>query len=153
MSKDDRKQIASRELPPEGLWVSPTKQFINVVEHLEAIRNRPEMFGLSKQDTDTNDLQKLGNIATTLIESGWIRYRQLDLSFLFEVASLTDASSIISGILEKGSTYPEHERVEVSQLAPPRLYAGSVREFRLNQLTVTAKDKLPNLVKWAFHVH
>ena len=84
MAKNSRS--ANRwSLPPEGLWVSPTGKMESVNEHLMAIAERPDLFGLSPNEVKGADELALRAIAERLITQGWTRFRYLDGKYLFEV--------------------------------------------------------------------
>jgi hypothetical protein len=151
MAKFNGDNFTQQELPAEGLWISPAGERINVVEHLETIRNYPERFGLNP--ITTNDIAELRNIAEGLIRAGWLRFRQLDFTFFFEVNSIGFSRGFILEILSDVSTYPTREKVEISQLSPSGTFAATVAGFRNGQLARTASEELSVLCAWAFHSH
>ena len=66
-----------RGLPPEGLWISPDGVEVPVVEHLIALQQEPERFGLSPRDVAGARIEQLRVLAEDLIRSGWTRFRFL----------------------------------------------------------------------------
>jgi hypothetical protein len=137
-------------LPPEGLWISPSGEIINVTEHLEAIRNRPQAFGLLKSDVRSNDIRHLRNIGVTLIRAGWVRFRTLDLTFHFEVDSVGARRKIIADVLDSTSTCPDVEQVIITELQRRVIVAGSVTEFRQDRLYSREEKDLLQHRQWAF---
>ena len=139
-----------RELPKEGLWISPFGKQFDVTEHLEAIRNHPEIFNLSENETNTNDIQQLRDIGEKLIQDGWIRYRQFEMTFFFECNNIQRNRGKIEDVLSQASTFPSGERVEIAQMSPHAIFQGTVQDFYDNNLTKAAKTLA--IHKWAFCV-
>ena len=123
MAKNDR-----WSLPPEGLWVSPTGRQEPVNEHLLAIAERPDIFGLSKQDVAGTDEKALQKIAERLIKSGWTRYRYLDGVYNFETDSASTRMKVIKNILEQAKALPEESVFIVQMFAFPKEYEGKVKD-------------------------
>lgn len=115
-------------LPPEGLWVSPDGDPVTVIEHLIALKENPEIFGLTEREVEKAKVKDLRDIAVKLIGSGWMRFRFLGGVWAFEVNSVKAKTGLIEEILVGQNAYPE-ERVIVSQVSPKRDYQGSVSQF------------------------
>lgn len=131
MAKKKRKSRAAPEepgLPPEGLWISPSGDAIPVIEHLIEIQQNPEPFGLAPKDVERRSIKDLRQIARSLIQDGWTRFRYLSGTWNFEVDQAKLRISLIQEVLVQGKAYPE-ERVVIAQLSPKRDYQGTVAEF------------------------
>ncbi len=126
MKKKKRKNEEVCDLPPEGLWISPSEKYIEVSEHLMAIRERPDLFGIS-EDTSRLDIQDLREWAVDLIESGWTRFRYLDGVWLFEVDNIKKKLSLIEDVLVHCKAY-EVESVNISQISPLLEIEGTVSD-------------------------
>ena len=116
------------ELPPEGLWISPSGEVIPVVEHLIEIQRNPEPFGLSPREVDQRSMEELRDIARFLIRDGWTRFRYLSGIWHFEVDQAKPWISIFKDILVQGNAYPQ-EQVAIAQASPKRDYRGTVAQF------------------------
>ncbi len=130
MAKKKKKRKSACDLPPEGLWISPNGKQIEVIEHLMAIGQRPDLFGLSGdyRHADTKDLRDL---AVELIEAGWTRYRYLDGTYLFEVDNAKKKMALIEDVLSDCGAH-EFENVTISQLSQTHAvatdYSGTVAD-------------------------
>lgn len=140
----------NKGLPPEGLWISPFGTRINVVEHLESIRNNPDKFGLDESDVQNTNIDQLREIAEQLIRQGWIRFRSLDFTFHFEVDNIRLRQEQIEKVLDDVSTYPSFEKVEISEITPFGSYCGTVDQFRNNTIkkVASAKKTIPVHYQW-----
>ena len=115
------------ELPPEGLWISPTGDYIAVVEHLAAIASDPDVFGLPDSYRDSGNIKVLRDAAEDLIRGGWIRFRYLSGVYLFEVDSIQRRLGTIEDVLVKVGAF-EGESVSISQAEPKADYEGTVQD-------------------------
>lgn len=111
----------------EGLWISPDRdERIPVVEHLIAIQQDPHRFGLTARDVRGVGIEGLCELAEELIKDGWIRYRYLAGTHLFEILRL-DKDALYDVLIDAQAA--EHERVVIETLSPRREYSGSVQQF------------------------
>lgn len=94
------------DLPPKSLWVSPDGKMMPVQEHLLAIRDRPDLFGLSRNEVP-QDLDQVRKIAEGLIARGWTRYRYLDGRYHFEVDDARKRIGLVDKILGKAHAVPQ----------------------------------------------
>jgi hypothetical protein len=117
MARKKRKQSDDDALPVEGLWVSPTGEEIEVIEHLLAIKEKPERFGIPLAAVASADTLALREIGVELIRTGWIRFRYLSGVYAFEVDTLRKRYDKIESILIKARAY-EAEDVTISQFIP-----------------------------------
>jgi hypothetical protein len=116
-----------KDLPPEGLWISPDGEKFTAVEHLIEIDRHPEIFGLSKKDIRGASISALASIAQVLIRGGWTRYRHFAHAYLFEVDSLGKRITLIEEILSDSDAFIE-EDVIVSQARPRKEFSGKVKD-------------------------
>ena len=79
MAKRKKKKYSLEDegLPPEGLWISPEGDQIEVIEHLMALGERPDLFSLTEQDIYPPTVEHLRDVAVGLIRQGWTRFRYL----------------------------------------------------------------------------
>jgi hypothetical protein len=126
MAKKIRNDIWS--LPPEGLWISPTGQKQNVNEHLLAIKDSPEEFGLSPQQVAGLDMDAIRGLAEEMIGSGWTRYRYLDGVYHFEVDDAKRRTSIIDDVLIQSRALPQ-EQLVITQHGNAKTFEGTVGDF------------------------
>lgn len=141
-----RKKASS--LPPEGLWISPEGERHDINEHLMAIRERPEDFGLSLRDVAGQDIDGLRRVAEDLIGQGWTRYRYLDGRYHFEVDSATRRMRIIEDVLMEAQAHQDEE-VWISQVSPPQEYQGKVSEV-YDRVIIRFQKKHVERNKWRF---
>lgn len=120
--------VEEHGLPPEGLWISPDGEPVEVIEHLITIQQEPEKFGLSPRDVGRASIKNLRDIAIELIKVGWTRFRFLGGVWGFEVYQVKSKISLIEDVLVAQNAYPQ-ERVLISQASPKRDYQGTVAEF------------------------
>lgn len=137
--------LDEKGLPPEGLWVSPDGEAIQVIEHLISIQHEPHRFGLSPKDVRGVSIQRLHDIAVDLIKGGWTRFRFLSGTWNFEVDSARSRISLIEEILVTHRAYPQ-ELVVVGQAKPKRTYQGTVAQFY--DRTMFRHYELGRKVKW-----
>lgn len=117
-----------RGLPPEGLWVSPDGEGIPVVEHLLAIKQEPERFGIPQREVRTAGIDELRALSVKLIKEGWTRFRFLGGVWNFEVDTVKMKKDLIEEILVSHRAWPQ-ERIIISRMSPKRDYQGSVVQF------------------------
>lgn len=115
MAKKRRKNKTVCDLPPEGMWISPAGRWFPITEHLLAIQERPDIFGIS-QDVRHADIPELRELAVELIESGWTRFRYLDGNWLFEVDFARTKMSYIDEVLSDCGAHSS-ETVTISQVS------------------------------------
>ena len=135
-------------LPPEGLWISPSGQRHGVNEHLLAIRESPEEFGLSGKEVRGRNLDAIRLLGEGLIADGWTRYRYLDGVYHFEVNDAKNKISVIKDILSLARAIP-HEQVFITQRLSPRAFKGTVGDF-LDQTIFGVADKSAEADAWAW---
>ena len=137
-------KVSGFDLPPEGLWVSPEGKMMPVQEHLLAIRDRPDLFGLSRQEVP-QDLDQVRIIAESLITKGWTRYRYLDGRYHFEVDDVRKRIGLIDDILGKARAIPQ-ELVVITPIGGKTL-EGTVQDvFDRVIMRFAAKT----MDKWSF---
>lgn len=117
-----------RGLPPEGLWVDLDGKAISVIEHLIALKEDPERFGLSPRDTGKARVKELRDMAVELIKDGWTRFRFLGGVWNFEVNSVRTKKDLIEEILVTHQAWPQ-EHIIITQMRPKRDYQGTVAQF------------------------
>lgn len=117
-----------RGLPPEGLWVSPDGEAIPVIEHLLALKEQPERYGLQRRDVERATVKDLRDLAVKIISEGWTRFRFLGGVWNFEVNNVKNKKDLIEEILVTHQAWPQ-ERIIISQANPKRDYQGSVAQF------------------------
>jgi hypothetical protein len=117
-----------KDLPPEGLWISPEGRRIVAVEHMLTIDRYPEKFGLTDADVRRASIPALAKIAGNLIRSGWTRYRHFASAYTFEVDNLRTRYDVIEAVLADSSAY-EQEEVVVSQASPRKEFKGTVKDI------------------------
>lgn len=123
------------DMPPEGLWISPTGKSVNMNEHLIAIRDDPDSFGIPYSEVESikglpmeDQIDYLRKIADGMISQGWTRYRYLDGTYHFEVDDAQRRHSVIDDILARANAAPQ-ESLIVSQVLSPRTFEGTVESF------------------------
>jgi hypothetical protein len=136
-----------RGLPPEGLWVSPDGEPVPVIEHLLALKEAPETFGLSVRDVERSGLIELRELAVKIIKEGWTRFRFLSGVWNFEVNSIRNKKDLIEEILVTPQAWPQ-ERIVISQASPKRDYQGSVSQFY--DRSMFRHYELGHLSRWRF---
>jgi hypothetical protein len=134
-------------LPPEGLWISPAGVQMPINEHLMALAEAPEQFGLSQQEVAGADEMVLRKIAERLISQGWMRFRYLDGVYNFEVDDARKRVATIEEVLAAANAIPE-EAIFVVQFVPPKEYQGTVADLYERSLFRLANKK--RACKWAF---
>lgn len=122
-----RKKKKAFALPPEGMWISPDGGQYEITEHLLALKERPDIFGLQDNDVKRADIPKLRDLAVELIESGWTRFRYLDGVWAFEVDKFSRRALLVEDVLSKCGAYSAEE-VTISQLNPHRDFSGTVED-------------------------
>lgn len=132
------------DLPPEGLWVSPGGKMMPVQEHLLAIRDRPDLFGLSRNEVPRN-LDQVRKIAEDLISKGWTRYRYLDGKYHFEVDAARKRIGLVDEILGKAHAIPQ-ELVVITPLGGKTL-EGTVQDVLDRVIMRFAAKKMD---KWSW---
>lgn len=116
------------DVPPDGLWVSPEGEFIPVIEHLVAIREHPELFGLSERDVRGASFTAMHSIGESLIrDSGWVRYRAFSDLLNFEVDDARRRMGVVEEILHRTKAYP-YEKILIHQAAPRKEFEGTVED-------------------------
>ena len=143
--KEDRWSLP--DLPPEGLWISPAGKRESVNEHLMAIAERPDLFGLSRREVEGADEAVLRKIAERLIAQGWTRYRYLDGKYMFEVDDARRRTGTIEEVLMSAHALPQ-EGIFVVQFSPHMEYEGTVGDLYERSLFRFANKK--PVCKWAF---
>ena len=123
-----KKKPRWKDLPPEGLWISPEGDFHEVVEHLIALRDEPELFDLSWLEVSNADVKELRGIAVKMISNGWIRFRYLSGVYFFEVDRAKRRVSMIESILVECAAH-ESEKVVISQVSHDLEFTGTVADF------------------------
>lgn len=114
----------------EGVWISPDRETIPVVEHLIKIQEDPEVFGLDSKFIRRLNVEGLRRVAEDLIKNGWIRYRYLSGAHLFEMYKLDQG--VIDDVLIKAripAELQDDERVFIQIVRPRREYRGTVSEW------------------------
>lgn len=107
-----------------GLWISPENERIPVVEHLIAIQQDPEAFGLTRRDVERADVGMLRSLAERLISEGWIRYRYFGgMTHAVEMHRLDPSK--VDMLLADAEAIPTEEVVVETQ-RPRRRYSGTV---------------------------
>jgi len=127
MAKKKRRRRSVKRLAPEGLWVSPDGERVVVVEHLIALLERPDLFGLSHREVSGANVEALRQIAECLIAKGWTRFRYLAGVYAFEVDSAAARIAFIEQILHEARAYAS-ETVTISQVAPRREWEATVAD-------------------------
>jgi hypothetical protein len=135
-------------LPPEGLWISPSGQRHGVNEHLLAIRELPEEFGLSGQEVRGLDLDAIRQLAEGLIATGWTRYRYLDGVYHFEVDGAKKKIGVIDDVLSLARAIPL-EQLVITQRLSPRTFKGTVGDF-LDRTVFRLAKKNVKADSWAW---
>ena len=116
------------DLPPDGLWVSPEGEFIPVIEHLVAIREHPDLFGLSERDVRGASFTAMHSIGESLIrDSGWVRYRAFSDLLNIEVDDARQRMTTIEDILFRTQAHM-HEKVLIHQATPRKEFEGTVAD-------------------------
>ncbi len=123
--KRKKKRSFPQELPPEGLWITPSGKRIVVIEHLLALAEFPEVFGLAGQPK--LDTKELRDLAEGLIAEGWVRYRFLSGTHAFELRDARDRVSVIEDVLAHVGAH-EFESVSISQPEPLREWNATVAD-------------------------
>jgi hypothetical protein len=113
-------------MPAEGLWISPDRGHVAVVEHLIAIQQHPRLFGLTSREVSGLSLRGLRGIAEQLIDEGWIRYRGFGYQHLFEMKSLDKGT--VDDVLVDAASHPT-DIVVIETTSPRREYKGTVEEW------------------------
>jgi hypothetical protein len=142
MSKKRKRYSSS--LPPEGLWISPDGERFEVYEHLIALRERPDIFGLP-ESLGRADVKTLRDIAVALIEDGWIRYRYLAGVHAFEVNSAKKRMGDIEDVLVLAKAGAD-ETTTISQLTPKREFEAKVSD--VFDRTIFGFQENPKRNKW-----
>ena len=138
-----------RDLPPEGLWISPEgSKWIPVVEHLAAIAMYPHYFGLTRADVEGADLPELRVLADGLIREGWTRFRVLADSFNFEVDSARRRMRLVEDVLTQVGAIQE-DAVVISQASPRREFEGTVADV-YDRIILRFQENNPKLNRWRF---
>jgi len=135
-------------LPPEGLWISPKGRKIPVVEHMLAVHNYPEEFGLSRRDVAGASIPALTTICQNLIRRGWVRFRYTDGTYSFEVDDVERREAIIESVM--GGEGVAFERVILCQATPRREHRGSVEDFRWGLILLDSHRSNPDMNSWRF---
>ena len=142
------KRLSNRwSLPPEGLWISPAGKMESVNEHLLALAERPDIFGLTQQDVAGADEKSLLALGERLIVAGWTRYRYLDGKYLFEVDNAKNRAGIIERVLQKAQAISQEE-VVITQFSPHQEFSGTVGALYDGSIFRFANKKA--VCKWAF---
>jgi hypothetical protein len=136
-----------RGLPPEGLWVAPDGEPIPVIEHLLALKEAPETFGLSPRDVERAGLIELRELAVKIIGEGWTRFRFLGGVWNFEIDNIRTKKDLIKETLVTHQAWPQ-ERIIISQAKPKRDYQGSVAQFY--DRSMFRHYELGRLSRWRF---
>ena len=136
-----------RGLPPEGLWISPDWVEVPVVEHLIALQQEPERFGLSPRDVAGARIEQLRVLAEDLIRSGWTRFRFLAGAYAFEVDNAKRRIGIIENVLADARAYGR-ETVVISQAVPKREFEGSVDDVYERRIFMWQENPARN--RWRF---
>ena len=148
--KNDRwslDHVAKYLVPPEGLWISPAGVQMPVNEHLTALAEVPEQFGLSQQEVAGADERVLRRLAERLITQGWTRYRYLDGVYHFEVDDFNRRVGPIEKVLELAQALPQEE-IFIVQFSPHKECHGTVADLYERALFRCASKK--PVCKWAF---
>jgi hypothetical protein len=140
-NRSERKKARRWDMPPEGLWISPTGKMEPVNEHLLALAERPDIFGLSEQEVRGADEKALRKLGERLIMQGWTRYRYLNGKYLFEVDNVRNRIATIEKVLQAANAIPQEELV-IAQFSPHQefnctvedLYEGKLSERSIFQL-------------------
>lgn len=134
------------DLPPEGLWVSPEGDYIPVVEHLLALQQQPEAFGLPDSARGA-DIPQLRELAEGMIRSGWIRFRYLAGTYAFEVDRARRRLSAIVDILVEANAF-DRETLAISQAKPIDEFRGTVGDVHKGRILGQKTD--PRRNTWRF---
>lgn len=145
MAKKRKKIHGGCDLPPEGMWISPSGRKYEITEHLLALRERPDLFGLSRKDTAHADIPGLRAIAVDLIDSGWVRFRYLDNKWFFEVDNETRRHGTIEDVLTRCGAH-SFEEVQISQTRPTLELSGTVAD--VFDRTIRRFETNPKRNKW-----
>jgi len=144
MSK--RRKLKS-DLPPEGLWIRPGGERIQVVEHLLALQHYPDLFGLPFHSTLAASISTLRDLAEGLIRDGWIRFRYLSGTYAFEVDDAKRRMDTIISVLEDVGAFAG-ENVAISQVTPLREFQGTVADAQ--QRSIIRFQENPTKNRWRF---
>lgn len=136
-----------KDLPPEGLWISPDGERFTAVEHLIEIEHHPEIFGLSKKHIRGASIQALAVIAQSLIRDGWTRYRHFSDVYVFEVDSLKKRIELVESILADSDAFAE-EDVTINQAIPRKEFSGKVKD--VYDRTIGRFLQNPGRNRWRF---
>ncbi len=149
MKKRKKKYLEEDDggLEPEGMWVSPTGEYIIVVEHLLAISSEPERFDLPQSLLGERDVETLRAAAVSLIKNGWTRFRYLVGVYAFEVDNAARRMSVIEKVLADVKAYTA-ESVSISEFDPRREYEGTVEDVFDRRITRFAAN--PGKNTWRF---
>jgi hypothetical protein len=143
----DTVEPEDRGLPPEGLWVSPDGEAVPVIEHLLAIKEDPERFGVPRREVVTATVKDLRDIAVGIIKEGWMRFRFLGGVWNFEVNNVKSKKDMIEEILVTHQAWPQ-ERIIISQASPKKDYQGTVSGFY--DRSIFRHYELGRLSRWRF---
>lgn len=147
MKKRKKQQLEEEGLEPEGMWVSPTGEYIVVVEHLLAIASEPERFDLPQSLHGERDVETLRSAAVDLIKNGWTRFRYLMGIYAFEVDNASRRLPVIEKVLSDVRAYGQ-ENVSISEFDPRREYEGTVEDVFDRKITRFAAN--PGKNTWRF---
>lgn len=145
--KKETVEPEERGLPPEGLWVDPDGEGIPVIEHLIALKEEPERYGLSPRDVEKAGIKELRDLAIQIIREGWTRFRFLGGVWNFEVDSVKMKMGLIEEILVTHQAWPQ-ERIIISQMSPKRDFQGTVAQFY--DRSMFRHYELGRLNRWRF---
>lgn len=119
----------------EGYFVAPDGALLAVREHIVAVVDDPEAFGLSRRDRDVEaakrgDADARERVLTNVMRRGFVRIRGHRRFVTFEGYDLDAAAQrrIVSALRELG-VHPE-EAIVVSDLATGASYRGEARGYK-----------------------
>ena len=150
MAKRKKKKYAldDQGLAPEGLWISPEGDEHEVVEHLLALHERPDIFNLSAYDVHPPTVEILRNVAVNLISNGWIRFRYLAGVWAFEVDRLSRRYDKIEDVLVRYGRGHLDETVTISQFDPKQEFEGTVAD--VYDRRIIRFEQNPRRNRWRF---
>lgn len=118
-----KRKKSKSDLPPEGLWITPSGKRITVTEHLLALAAHPDKFDIAHQPS--LDVLELRQIAEELIGGGWARYRYLSGTHAFELVDAQKRIAVIEDVLAHVGAHG-FESVSISQPEPLREWNATV---------------------------
>lgn len=113
----------------EGYWISPEGELIEVRDHFEEVRSRPQKFGFKKSEELKWKREDRERVLRDAILRDWIRVRGHGNYTTFEIPEFNqDTSFRMKDFLEKTGAW-ENEVVEVHELKAHKHWRENVEFF------------------------